>query len=79
MIAYKIQIPIDVMTEVGHYSDALYMESKDFFALTEAEVQALIDAKVNEWIAFVKASQTRVPAPDEENLLVEDNGDPNVS
>lgn len=66
----RIQVPIEQTTPYGTFHDALYFTPAEYAALTEADIEALKQARVDAWVAAV--STPRKPAePTAEDLAAD--------
>ena len=65
-----IKVSISQVTELGTYNDSLYYSFEEFDALTDEELQAAIQSRVDSWVAFAKAEAEKTPVvPSDEVLL----------
>ncbi len=63
-----IQIRFSVDTEVGNYSDALYFTEPEYFSKTRADIDALKQQRINNFVTLVKTPAPIVPDPTKEEL-----------
>lgn len=66
----KVQIPIDVQTVKGRYTDAIYVLKTEFDLMTTEQINALIQARVDAWIQFrIEQESIEPQPPTQEELL----------
>ena len=61
----RIQIPIHQHTIVGDYNDALYFTPTQYVATTPAQINQMIQDRVNNWVSMVR---TPPPPPTQEQI-----------
>lgn len=64
-----VQVRIDAGTEYGRFSDAIYYSAAEFEVLTEEQVQAAKQERIDAWVAF-QAKPSVAVEPSVEVLLV---------
>jgi len=67
-----IQIRIKEDTKHGQFRDALYFTEEEYDKLSEQDLQAKIDERVNNWVAIMDKPYVPYVPTEEELLLVKE-------
>lgn len=65
----SVRVSISQNTRRGGYNDSLYYSRDEFDKLTDKEVQAAIDERVNSWLTFCDKQATIVPVDPSDDEL----------
>lgn len=61
-----VQVRISKQTEFGQYNDAIYLSASEYQAMTQAQIDAMVNERVNSWVLTVQSPSVAVePTADE--------------
>lgn len=64
----RVQVLVTKETEIGRVQDALYFTHEEFALMDEKSVQAAVDKRVSDRVAFIKAESVKEHPVEEERI-----------